>query len=192
MRIVAGEFKGRKILTPNGSLTRPIMDRVKVSLFDTLFSCQRPTVDDDYVSILQNAEVLDLFAGGGSWGLEALSRGAARVTFIDQSVEAISCLQKNIQLFAVQSRSLVKRTNSFHYLKNSKSSYDLIFCDPPQMDNLWFESLRIIAENPILLKQYGLIVVKLSKNEFTSVDFVNLNLVKEKSLGSSLLLFFEK
>jgi 16S rRNA (guanine966-N2)-methyltransferase len=194
VRVVAGELKGRKLSTPSSSITRPIMDRVKVSLFDIL--ANYTSVEDnsalDSQGKIYSAEVLDLFAGSGSWGIEALSRGAKKVTFIDESNEAIKHLKKNLSDLNIQSKSLVKKTNSFHFLKNTAYSYDLIFSDPPQENNLWFESLRVIAENPSCLNKYGLIVVKLGVQDFSSVNFTNLKLVREKKIGNSLLLFFEK
>ena len=128
MRIIAGEFRGRKLLPPEGEQTRPITDRVKQSLFDIL------------TPILPDARVYDCFAGTGSLGLEALSRGSAHVTFFESDRSAAARLRRNIEALGVKDRSTVHAGDLFQWFENRAgrdrpadegSPVDLVFLDPP-------------------------------------------------------------
>lgn len=122
MRIIAGEFRGRKLLPPEGSdTTRPITDRVKQSLFDIL------------APRTEGARVYDCFAGTGSMGLESLSRGAAHATFFEADRGALKRLRQNIATLKVDSRSIVIPADLFRWFANTQppEKADLIFLDPP-------------------------------------------------------------
>jgi 16S rRNA (guanine966-N2)-methyltransferase len=121
MRIIAGEFRGRKLLPPAGDATRPITDRVKQSLFDIL----APRID--------GARVYDCFAGTGSMGLECLSRGAAHATFFEADRSALDRLRKNIAAVGVSERSTVVGGDLFRWFDGAGPDFkvDLIFLDPP-------------------------------------------------------------
>jgi 16S rRNA (guanine966-N2)-methyltransferase len=121
MRIIAGEFRGRKLLPPKTETTRPITDRVKQSLFDIL----SPILDD--------AVVYDCFAGTGSMGLEALSRGARSALFFEADRSAATALRKNITALGVNNRSQVIASDLFEWFKSAKPTNlaNLIFLDPP-------------------------------------------------------------
>lgn len=121
MRIIAGEFRGRKLLPPEGNVTRPITDRVKQSLFDIL----APDLPD--------ARVYDCFAGTGSMGLEALSRGAAHVTFFEADRSAIQRLKKNIAALGVAARATVVAGDLFRWFDGTTpaAKVNLVFLDPP-------------------------------------------------------------
>src|SRR5579864_3709269 len=124
MSVVAGSAKGRKLLVVPGHCTRPIIDRVKTSLFDIL----RPRIE--------GVIMLDLFAGSGSVGIEALSQGAAHCTIVDLGVQAVATVKKNLALTHLSERSLVRRTDAFRYLRGTESVFDLIYIAPPQYKNL--------------------------------------------------------
>jgi 16S rRNA (guanine966-N2)-methyltransferase len=124
MRIIAGEFRGRRLLPPEGDTTRPITDRVKQSLFDIL----APVVED--------AVVYDCFAGTGSMGLECLSRGARHATFFEADRSAAKRLEKNIATLDVGERSRVVQGDLFRWFEaradaDRNAGADLIFLDPP-------------------------------------------------------------
>ena len=121
MRIIAGEFRGRRLLPPEGDVTRPVTDRVKQSLFDIL----APVVD--------GAHVYDCFAGTGSMGLECLSRGAGHVTFFEADRSAQQRLKKNIAALGVAGRSTTVAGDLFRWCQATKPPRraDLIFLDPP-------------------------------------------------------------
>jgi len=122
MRIIAGEFRGRKLLPPEGTTTRPVTDRVKQSLFDIL------------TPLLPGARVYDCFAGTGSMGLECLSRGAADVVFFEADRPAVARLRKNIAALGVESRGQVIAQDLFHWFAAAPRPVlpaDVIFLDPP-------------------------------------------------------------
>lgn len=122
MRIIAGEFRGRRLLAPETDATRPVTDRVKQSLFDILSP------------LIPEARVYDCFAGTGSMGLESLSRGAAHVTFFETDRSAATRLRRNIETLGVQSRSHVITLNLFRWFRDQPPASprcDLIFLDPP-------------------------------------------------------------
>ncbi len=124
MRIIAGSKRGMKLLSPKTQVSRPITDRVKESLFSVLYKYDLPS----------GAVVADLFCGVGSLGLEALSRGAGFVTFVEQDPEIISVLRKNIEKADFVKESKVIRTNAFKIgvsLNPDRQKYDLVFVDPP-------------------------------------------------------------
>ena len=121
MRVIAGEFRGRKLLPPEGDVTRPITDRVKQSLFDIL------TPD------LPDARVYDCFAGTGSMGLECLSRGAAGATFFEADRSALERLKKNIGALGVPDRATIVAGDLFRWFDKGvpREKADIVFLDPP-------------------------------------------------------------
>jgi len=122
MRIIAGEFRGRKLLGPDTDLTRPITDRAKQSVFDAL------------TPHLPDAVVYDLFAGTGSLGLESLSRGCKHATFFESDPSALALLRKNIVTFNVADRGTIIRGDVFAWFASSAKPAqpaDLVFLDPP-------------------------------------------------------------
>ena len=122
MRIIAGEFRGRPLLPPEGDVTRPVTDRVKQSLFDIL----APRVE--------GSRVYDCFAGTGSMGLECLSRGAAHATFFEADRSAVTRLKRNIVNLGVTDRSTVVAGDLFrwcHVTRPGADRADLVFLDPP-------------------------------------------------------------
>jgi 16S rRNA (guanine966-N2)-methyltransferase len=122
MRIIAGEFRGRKLLPPEGMVTRPVTDRVKQSLFDIL------------APLLAEARVYDCFAGTGSMGLECLSRGAAEAVFFEADRSAVARLRKNIAALGVEARSQIVPLDLFRWFAAAPPPArpaDVIFLDPP-------------------------------------------------------------
>lgn len=123
MRVIAGIAKGRTLDAPRGGATRPATDRIR----ETLFAILEP--------VLGEARVLDLFAGAGTLGIEALSRGAASVTFVERSAEAVKTLRKNIAATGFGDRAHVVAANVLGFLEQSAGGpYDVVFCDPPFAD----------------------------------------------------------
>jgi 16S rRNA (guanine966-N2)-methyltransferase len=127
MRIIAGEFRGRSIESVRDLSVRPTTDRAKQTIFDILTN----RLDFD------GLEVLDLFAGSGSLGLEALSRGVKSVTFIDKARKSLEVLEKNVASLKCEPRCSIYQADVFWYLKNMNHTYDLIFADPPyKLENI--------------------------------------------------------
>ena len=140
MRVVGGSARGKSLLVVPGVGTRPIVDRVKTSLFDIL----RPR--------LAGIVMLDLFAGTGSVGIEALSQGASHCTFIDTGDRAIAVIKKNLAHTCLSDRALVRHADALKFLKKTETTFDLIYVAPPQYKNLWVEALRLIAERPEVVR----------------------------------------
>jgi 16S rRNA (guanine966-N2)-methyltransferase len=123
VRVIAGSAKGRTLDAPRGGATRPATDRIR----ETLFAILEP--------ILDGARVLDLFAGAGTLGIEALSRGATRVTFVERSAEALKALRKNISTTGFDDRCEVVAANVLAFLEQRVAGpYDVVLCDPPFAD----------------------------------------------------------
>src|SRR4051794_12379151 len=130
MRVVAGSARGMQLRDVPGSGTRPILDRVKTSLFDVL----RPRI--------AGMTMLDLFAGSGSVGIEALSQGAAHCTFIDVADKAVATIKKNLALTGFCDRAAVRHADAFGYLSGTKETFDLIYIAPPQYKSLWLKAMH--------------------------------------------------
>lgn len=180
MRVISGSAKGHKLDSIPGDNTRPILDRVKVALFDTI----RPRI--------QGKTFLDLFAGSGSVGIEALSQGASHATFTELYEPAIKVIHKNLKHTKLEDRASVKHIDAFRFLKGCKNSFDLIFIAPPQYKGLWSEAMYAIAERPEIVKSAGEIIVQIDPKEFEQLNMSGFSLNQERQYGSTLLLFYEK
>ncbi len=121
MRVIAGEWRGRKLVAPKGDLTRPTADRTRETLFNMLAS---------RLGTFEGLSVLDLFAGSGALGIEALSRGAAHCLFVEQEAEAVKAIRANIESLGTRSRTTVQQ-GSVMSLAPAKVAHDLILLDPP-------------------------------------------------------------
>ena len=147
MRIISGTARGRKLREPQGLDTRPTTDKVKESLFNIIqFE-------------LEGRRVLDLFAGTGQLGLEALSRGAERCTFVDQRREAAALVRENVKLCRFEDRSQVVQGEAQAFLTSCSrgEKFDVILLDPPYQTDLLKQCIEKIARFDIL-REYGIIV----------------------------------
>ncbi len=149
MRITSGEFRGRIIDSPKGNITHPMGDREKLALFNSLVGMG---VEFDS---LEN--VLDSFCGSGALGIEAFSRGAKKVTFVDKNLEAVNTVKNNISKLGLQDRAEVNKCNVRNFIAgeaNSSGKFDLIFADPPydHFDLSEFKDLKkILAQDGFLV-----------------------------------------
>jgi 16S rRNA (guanine966-N2)-methyltransferase len=116
LRVVAGSFKGRRLAAPRGTCTRPTADRVREALFSMLGD-------------VEDARVLDLYAGSGALGIEALSRGASVAVFVERDARAVAAIERN--LAAVGAEAQVMRQDVPRFLAGAEGPFDLVFCDPP-------------------------------------------------------------
>ncbi|OGO05451.1 MAG: 16S rRNA (guanine(966)-N(2))-methyltransferase RsmD [Chloroflexi bacterium RBG_13_56_8] len=181
MRVIAGAAKGRRLKSVSGSGTRPITDRVKGALFDIL--------GGDIV----DATLLDLFAGTGSVGIEALSRGAARVVFVERARKAAEIVRQNLQLTGFADRAEVIQNDAFRYLRGAgdDTTFDYIYIAPPQYQGLWAKVLRALNEKPLLAAD-GLAIVQIHPKELEEIDTPTLHVVEQRHYGSTLLVFYER
>lgn len=181
MRIISGTAKGRNILSPVGMDTRPILDRVKESMFNII-------QDKIYGSI-----VMDLFSGTGSLGLEAASRGAKKCYLIEKEKDVFSLLQKNIINSNLDHICEAYNMDSYRFLKKlaSKSiKFDLIFIDPPYFKNMVLPAIELITEND-LLNEDGLIIIKISSKEKIHINDEKIELVDYRKYGNTVLEFYK-
>jgi 16S rRNA (guanine966-N2)-methyltransferase len=180
MRIIAGKFKGKKIISPTSKGTRPTSDRAREMIFNILL--HNPAFGDED---LLNKNVLDVFAGTGALGLEAFSRGAKSVFFIENNPMALSTLQANLQSCSLSPLSILK--SDARYLGKAPFPFDLIFLDPPYGQNLLGVTLnQLIAQE--WLSPGAWIIMEFGKDEdFQCPPF--LSLVTERHVGSTKVLF---
>ena len=194
IRVVAGEAKGRRLKTPKTMDTRPIIDRVKTALFDIL-------------SVrVEDARFLDLFAGTGSVGIEALSRGAASATFIELNAAALKLVRENLQITGLAARAETVHADAFKFLQayavdtegssarfGGPRQYDIIYVAPPQYKGMAARAL-VLLDNSSLVPATGLVIVQIhpkERAEVAAVPLARLALVDERRYGSTLLMFYE-
>ena len=172
MRIISGKFKKRKLFSVEGNSTRPTTDAVKESIFSILQDCE-------------DLEVLDLYAGSGSLGFEALSRGAKHVEFVDFAQNAIGAMKQNIEKLSCGDLCHINRKKVSAFISKTEKKFDLIFVDPPYNKNLIMPTITAIFEND-LLKMEGELVVEHYKFEKISEELQE-QVVLYKDYGSTCI-----
>jgi 16S rRNA (guanine966-N2)-methyltransferase len=191
MRVVTGEAKGRKLKGPKTPGTRPIIDRVKTALFDILSTR------------VEDARFLDLFAGVGSVGIEALSRGAASATFIEMNYSALKLVRENLKITGLGDRAETLHTDAFKFLqsyglvnqalsKGQEREYDIIYVAPPQYHEMAARALHLLDYSR-LVPNTGMVIVQIHPKERSvvmAVPLTRLVLIDQRRYGSTLLLFY--
>jgi 16S rRNA (guanine966-N2)-methyltransferase len=181
MRVISGTAKGRKLKSVPGDSTRPITDRVKVALFDIL------------AGEMPDALFLDLFAGTGGVGIEALSRGARRTVFVDLDPHAIRTIRENLLITGLAGRAEVIRSDSFRYLeRDAPGGFQMIYIAPPQYQGMWRKALEAIDRRPEWLAPDGMVILQIDPKEKTEVPLAHLREFDQRRYGSTLLWFLEK
>lgn len=179
MRVIAGSARGTILQPVPGTSTRPISDRVKEALFDILGGS------------IVGACVLDLFAGTGSVGIEALSRGAQRAVFVDHNPKAIATIRSNLQRTRLEEAACVVQADVFAYLKRKPEPFDLIYIAPPQYLGLWSKALLTLESTSGWLDPQGMVVVQIFPKEWKALSLTTLSLVDQRQYGSTLLCFYQ-
>ena len=180
MQVTTGKAKGHPLFSVPGDTTRPITDKVKQALFNILGGD------------VQASTWLDLFAGTGAVGIEALSRGAGSVTFIDRAKPAIDTINKNLTATKLQADASVIRQDAFAYIGgHPNKSFDFIYIAPPQWQSLWSKALLLIDQNPTWLSENGAVIVQIAPSEFEEIILNNLELIEQRKYGQTLLCFYE-
>jgi 16S rRNA (guanine(966)-N(2))-methyltransferase RsmD len=186
MRVIAGTARGRKLASLPGNTTRPIADRVKTALFSILYS----------QGVLPGSRWLDLFGGTGAVGIEALSRGAGAVVFVERSSDAVRVIGQNLRHtgLAAGGRSHVVRGDAFSYLQQAGAGpFDIIYVAPPQYQGLWQQALRAIDRQPELLAEEGQVIVQIHpKEDEPALVLEHLERYDQRQYGSTRLIFFAR
>lgn len=188
MRIITGIAKGTRLKTPKGLDVRPTADRVKESMFSILANLTLPAGKQ----ALNGATVLDLFAGTGNLGLEALSRGAAFALFIDHSQISLAATEQNISRARLGERAKVQRgdaVKALDKLTQSGQTFTLIFVDPPYNQGL-VHTVLLKLDTSSVLAGGGLVVVEHSKHEPLNTAWQNLQLIRTERYGETFVTFF--
>ncbi len=179
MRVIAGSAKGVRLASVPGESTRPITDRVKEALFNILGG------------FIQDARVLDLFGGTGAVGIEALSRGARQVVFVERDRRALATIRRNLQATHLAGRAQVVAGDAFAYIAQPPAEpFDLIYIAPPQYKRMWVRALQEI-DRPGYLTPDGLAIVQIFPKEDEPLTLEYLERSEERRYGSTLLIFYE-
>mgnify|MGYP001829004360 CR=1 FL=1 len=179
MRVISGSAKGIQLQAVPGSGTRPISDRVKEAVFNIL------------AGAIVESRVLDLFAGTGSVGIEALSRGAEQAVFVEKHPKAIATIRANLRRTTLEAEARVVRADVFKFLASTPQPFDLIYIAPPQYQGLWSKTLLALDAAPEWLDPMGLAIVQIFPKEFEPLSLSSLQLTEQRKYGSTLLCFYE-
>jgi len=183
MRIIGGNLRGKKILSPTDKSTRPLKDMVRESIFNIIEHSK-----NEYVK-LNNAKILDLFSGTGSFGIECLSRGAKEVTFCENYINSINILKKNLDLLNLNKKSIIIEEDAYNITLSQSNliKVDLIFLDPPFKDDKLNQLIEKIKKMNIVSKNTLIVIHRNKKiSENISKDLI---ISKEKNYGLSKIIF---
>ena len=183
MRIISGKSKGKKIFDPKDINTRPLKDLTKESIFNIIIHSNKLNLE------LENSNVLDLFSGVGSFGLECLSRGSKNVTFVENYNNVLPILKRNILNLGYQDNTLVVEKNILDQLnfKNFENKFDIIFMDPPYKEKGLNKLIIDIIEAKII-EENGIIIIHRHKKEEDEFP-KKLQIIEEKTYGISRVFF---
>ena len=183
MRIISGNLKGKKIFIPKNKRTRPLRDLVKESIFNLILHSKK--IDCS----LDNSNILDLFSGTGSFGLECISRKSKMVTFFENYNEALNILKKNIKILNVENKCKIIEKNCFEFFKTKnffKNEFDIIFMDPPYKEKNITALIDSILEKKIL-KDNGVLILHRHKNDKFDINS-RLKILDERVYGISKII----
>ena len=183
MRVIAGTARRLPLVTPKGMETRPTTDRIKETLFNIL--------QND----LPGCHFLDLFAGSGAIGIEALSRGAAKAVFVDNSKEALSCIRQNLEKTHLADKAIVigqDCAGAIHALDAKKMHFDIIFMDPPYQLNAEKEVLTAIADSKIADEDTQIIIEATLDREFSEDELAGFDVVRVKEYKTNKHIVLQK
>lgn len=178
MRVISGSAKGRKLISPVGQNVRPTLDRVKESIFNML----SVGITDSYV--------LDLFAGSGALGIEALSRGAKKAVFVDANSDSLKTVRQNIELTHFSDKSECVMRDFMTYLNETSDKFDFIFLDPPYAADFLEPALCAIHKRQ-LLNDGGMVVCELDSSDSYST-FDGFEIYRDKKYGKARILLMKE
>ena len=186
MRIIGGKLKNKKLSFPANLKTRPLKDSVRENIFNILSHSNNVGVD------IKNSEVLDLYAGTGSFGLECISREASGVIFVENDPDALINLKKNIKNLNSQNKTVLLAQDVLEFfnisaLEKYREKFNIIFLDPPYQDRKYIETIKIIKKKDLLNKKHIIVVHR----EIKSGDSIDkyLNIIEKRIYGRSEIFF---
>ena len=184
MRIISGNFKGKKLFLPKDKNTRPLKDIVKESIFNLINHSRKINLN------IKDSLVLDLFSGTGSFGIECLSRGSKNVIFFENYNEAIKILEKNLKSLKNVNNYKIYKQNFFNFFSSENYfdlNFDLIFIDPPYKEKRINEIIEKILEKKLLNKNGILIIHRHKKDNINITE--KLRIIEDRNYGISRILF---
>jgi 16S rRNA (guanine966-N2)-methyltransferase len=180
VRVIAGTAKGRRLRSPRTRDTRPVTDRAKESLFNIL------------APRLPGSNFLDLFAGTGGIGIEALSRGCAHATFVERSASALADIRYNLELTRLAGNAQVVAGDVFAYLRGTPSPFDTIFVGPPQWHELWPRTMRLLDRQPGWMAPDVVVVVQHDPSESTELRLKHVQMFSVRTYARVRFTFFSR
>ena len=184
MRIISGKFRGKKINLPKDKTTRPLKDLVKESLFNVIRHSNKINID------IKNSVILDLFAGSGSFGLEALSRGAKKCLFVENYRKVFILLNENIKKLKCHQNCLLIKSDCFEFIENLQKNelkLDIIFIDPPYREKkINFLIEKILKKN--ILNKSGIIIIHRHRKDNVKIT-EKMNVIDMRLYGVSKIIF---
>ena len=171
MNISGGKYNGRKITAPDESITRPTLSKVRMGVFNTLFSL---------IGCFEGKAFLDLFGGSGIMGLEALSRGFSDVRVCEKNPKAVQIIKKNYETLGLTPN--IYPADSLKFLKTTEKIFDVIYVDPPYQSGIYEDVFKLIKGNPIIIAEHS--------SEF-NID-TNIPLLKTKNYGGKCVSFYKR
>jgi 16S rRNA (guanine966-N2)-methyltransferase len=181
LRVTTGRAKGRRLRDVPGEGTRPVTDRVKQALFNILSGDVR------------DSAWWDMFAGTGAIGIEALSRGAAFVRFVELNRLAVETIQWNLEHTGLTDQAEIHRRDAFTLLSAPPDrAFDYVYIAPPQYKELWSRALQALDANSGWLSRAGWAIVQIHPREYQQLELKNLEEFDERKYGNTLLIFYEK
>jgi len=181
LRVISGTAKGRRLKSVPGDTTRPVTDMVKQALFNILAG--------DVV----DAAWWDLFGGTGAIGIEALSRNATFVRFVELNRRAVETIQWNLEHTGFKDRAEVRRGDAFSMLSAPPDRiFDYVYVAPPQYKEMWSKALTALDANPGWLSEGAWVVVQIHPREYRKMELAHLAEIEQRKYGSTLLVFYEK
>jgi 16S rRNA (guanine(966)-N(2))-methyltransferase RsmD len=190
LRVIGGKARGRRLKSVPGESTRPITDRVKESLFDII---------GPDIATGEGATLLDLFGGTGSVGIEALSRGASFVRFVDLDRLAVATIRANLEHTGLAKGAEVMRMDAFTLLQRSADrAFDYVYIAPPQYKALWKRALLALDANSAWLSEDAWVIVQIHPAEYEALAgqegeaLQNLEETEQRRYGSTLLVIYER
>ncbi len=181
MRVIAGSARRLQLVAPRGADTRPTQDIIKETLFNIL------------QDRIPGAVVLDLCAGSGSIGIEALSRGAKRAYFVENGREAYGCIQKNLHTTHLEDKAVLMRMDARSALSRiHEKEVDLIYLDPPYQAQTAHDILRLLPQQPYVTDDTLIVVESSMTTDFSYLESIGLTLVREKDYRKNRHLFIQR